>query len=293
MVYIELSEGIGNNLFQIAAGVSLAKENNTDCISCVPNIKTDAGESLTDYMVQYKDNILRNVSFMTGLPEKCTIYNQKEFDYKPIPYVSDILISGYFQSEKFFDKSYITELFSIDDKTRDYIFNKYGELLKDEIISIHVRRGDYLKRPLRQPICGMVYFREALKYFGKEKKYLVFSNDIKWCKKNFKGENFFFAENESSVTDLYLQSLCTHNIISNSSYSWWGAWLNSNPKKVVIAPDNWFGLQLKNNDTKDLIPEGWKIIRNPRSIKLKMQIAQYWVVDIFKRAMWRLFRIGI
>ena len=134
----------------------------------------------------------------------------------------------------------------------------------------------------------MPYFRQAINYFGKDKQYLVLSDDIVWCKKKFVGSNFHFPDRESPVTDLYLQSLCTHNIISNSSYSWWGAWLNQNPQKIVIVPKTWFGIQMRDYNLADLIPEEWIKIENPRTVALTIKIITYWSVDICKRAFWRL-----
>jgi hypothetical protein len=102
---------------------------------------------------------------------------------------------------------------------------------------------------------------------------LITSDNISWCKKKFRGENFFFSEGESAIVDMYLQSCCTNNIISNSSFSWWGAWMNKNPQKIVITPDPWFGIAFRNKDTKDLIPEGW--------IKLKNKTPLYFVIRGF------------
>ena len=89
--------------------------------------------------------------------------------------------------------------------------------------------------------------------------YLIFSNDIEWCKKNFIGNQFIFIEGEKDYIDLWLMSLCKNNIIANSSFSWWGAWLNTNSDKKVITPKNWFGPAI-NHSTQDLIPEKWFMI---------------------------------
>lgn len=137
----------------------------------------------------------------------------------------------------------------------------------------------------------MPYFKNAISYFGKDKLYLIISDDIEWCKKNFKGNNFFFSEGESSIVDLYLQTMCNHNIISNSSFSWWGAWLNNNPEKIVIAPKNWFGKQMKDWNLQDLIPSEWERLPNPKDIGLKLKILRYSIDDLYKRAIKRLQHI--
>lgn len=284
MVYTELTDRIGNNLFQIAAGASLAHDNNSDYRVYVTNTEVPDGVYLKEYLKPFQANILRKIVFTETLPLNIVKYNQPSFSFQKINYVNNIYLSGYFQSEKFFNESFVRDLFSIDNETESYLRTKYGHLLDKKIISIHVRRGDYVNRPLRQTICEMPYFKKAIKYFGKNRTYLIVSDDIEWCKKRFVKGNFHFAENESPIVDLYLQSLCEHNIISNSSFSWWSAWLNKNPNKIVIAPKKWFGVQMKSYDTQDLIPEGWIRVNNPRTLALKIKITKYWIIDLFKRA---------
>ncbi len=292
MVYTTLTDRIGNNLFQIAAGASLAHNNNTNYVACISNFRVPEGISLAEYLEQYRENILRSVEFMNGIPEDSVEYIQPGFEYSVIEYFPKIRLSGYYQSEKFFNKEYVRNLFSIDPKSKSYIESRYGFLFEDEIISINVRRGDYLSRPLRQPICEMPYFRRAIDYFGREKRYLIISDDIDWCKRKFKGSNFFFIDDEPPVIDLYLQTYCTHNIISNSTFSWWGAWLNPNPNKIVIAPKKWFGVQMtKYFNTKDLIPDEWVRLKNPRTLGLKLKIFYNWSIDISKRAYWRVRKL--
>jgi hypothetical protein len=288
MVYSTLTNGLANNLFQIATGASLAYMNNTEYSCCIIEDTIPEKMTLSDFVNQFQKNTLKDVNFIEGIPEDSIEYEQPGFNYKPIPYTDKIRLSGYFQSEKFFDKAYVRELFKINEENLSYIQNKYGHLLKNEIISIHVRRGDYVNRPLRQPVCCMPYFNRAIRHFGKDKSFFVFSDDIAWCKKRFIGKNFHFPDRESPVIDLYLQSLCTHHIISNSSFSWWGAWLNPNPSKIVIVPKNWFGIQMRNYDLSDLIPEEWIKIKNPKTISLSAKIALHWTIDITKRAFWKI-----
>jgi len=278
-------------LFQVAAGASLANRNNQDFTACVSDTEVPDGTKLINYVKPFRENILRNISLAEGVPEGVVEYNQKGFECSPIPFSNNIMLKGYFQSEKFFDKNFVTDLFSIDESSRLYIMNKYSYLFKDEIISIHVRRGDYIKRPLRQPLCEMPYFRRAIKYFGKGRQFLVISDDIEWCKKKFRGNNYHFTQNEPPIIDLYIQSFCAHNIISNSSFSWWGAWLNNNPDKIVIAPKKWFGVQMKNYNLKDLIPQNWIRVKNPRTTSLLVKIYFYWSFDVMHRAFRKITRI--
>ena len=90
-------------------------------------------------------------------------------------------------------------------------------------------------------------------------RFVVFSDDINWCKEAFKNKNFTFIEDEKDYIDLHMMSLCKHNIIVNSTFSWWGAWLNTNPNKIVIAPKVWFGSS-SHEDSKDVIPNDWTVL---------------------------------
>jgi hypothetical protein len=137
----------------------------------------------------------------------------------------------------------------------------------------------------------MPYFKRAINYFGKDKRYLLISDDIDWCKSKFKGSNFYFIDDEPPIIDLYLQTMCTHNIISNSTFSWWGAWLNPNPSKIVVAPIKWFGVQMNNFNTRDLIPQEWVRVANPRTLSLKLKISYRYFIDLFIRANWKYIRI--
>ncbi len=129
----------------------------------------------------------------------------------------------------------------------------------DNTCSIHVRRGDYLNSPNHHPVQNMNYYMKAIKQMPKDSIFLIFSDDISWCKANFPDvpEKFIFVEGNADYEDLLLMSLCKNNIMCNSTFSWWGAWLNKNPNKKVIAPSVWFGPAYANHNTEDLYCEGW------------------------------------
>jgi hypothetical protein len=162
--------------------------------------------------------------------------------------------------------------YSIDSQTLAYINKKYNDVFLNEVTSVNVRRGDFTSLPEYHPVCSISYFRNAINYIGKRKIYLVISDDIEWCKKSFKGDNYYFIENENPTVDLYLQSLCANNIISNSSFSWWGAWLNTNSDKIVISPsENWVGKKHPVQNTNDLLPETWIKLPNPLTCNVRMR----------------------
>lgn len=110
------------------------------------------------------------------------------------------------------------------------------------IVSIHVRRGDYLQ--VSSLNLTLDYYNEAISIFLERFPYfkvLVFSDDIEWCKQYIVGENVFYSENNSNYVDMCMMTLCDHNIIANSTFSWWGAYLNQNTEKIVVCPKNYIG----------------------------------------------------
>jgi hypothetical protein len=152
----------------------------------------------------------------------------------------------------------ILKLFKIDDNTNQKIHDKYGDLLSLDTCSIHVRRGDYLALQNHHPIQSIEYYQNAIDIIGNDKHFLIFSDDIKWCEENFGGlTNKTYITGNQDYEDLYLMSMCRNNIIANSTFSWWGAWLNKNEDKKVIAPKQWFGVSNSHLDTSDLYCKKW------------------------------------
>lgn len=154
-------------------------------------------------------------------------------------------IDGYWQSEKYFEdiEEEIRKLYTFPNSENPKNSALADELKNGTSVSIHVRRGDYLGG---FPVMDMDYYIPAMKYF-KEKyenvKFYIFSNDLKWCRDNFINEDVTFIDwntGKDSIFDMYLMTQCKHNIIANSTFSWWGAWLNTNPGHEVIAPKVWF-----------------------------------------------------
>ncbi len=252
--------GLGNYMFQISAAFSMALDNDDNCAFDPNDVFSPHGA-----ISSYKENILRNVVFSDDFTT-ATIYQEPAFEYAKIPYKPNLKLSGYFQSERYFahNRDDIISLFSIDESSMDIITSKYGRFLNDFTCSIHVRRGDYLTLSDQHPVCGLEYYLESISLIGDGVKFFIFSDDIPWCKENFKGDRFIFVEGNKDYIDMWLMSLCNYNIIANSSFSWWGAWLNTHPDQIVICPHRWFGpnLKLENyklglDNAKDLRPEKW------------------------------------
>jgi len=251
MVTTKLTGGLGNYLFQIGAASSLAFKNGDKTIFDFGPSVGQAHKNINNY----SSNILRNIEIGLFTPEY-TFNEAGDFTFCQIPYAKNLVLNGYFQSAKYLDREHILELYKIDDDTNRYIENGYDLHFLKNSISIHVRRGDYIGRP-RHPVQEMRYYNEAITHFPNA-NFIVFSDDIKWCKENFKGDEFTFIQ-EDDYIELHLMSMCKHNIIANSSFSWWGSYLNQNKDKIVIAPDNWFGVNggLK---TENIYGEGWIVI---------------------------------
>ena len=180
------------------------------------------------------------------------------FHYQEIK--NNKFLDGYWQSEKYFIESEIDirNDLKINETMIHYIMNKYP-ILNEETVSMHIRRGDYLNLQDNHPVQPLDYYNKAYDLINDLNiNVIVFSNDMQWCKNNIKFDNITYIEGETNIVDMYIMSLCKHNIIANSSFSWWGAWLNENEYKKVIAPINWFGPS-STLYVGDIIPE--KLIR--------------------------------
>ena len=255
IVSTRLMGGLGNMMYQIATSHSIALRDNKEMICDITEMQIPHKP-----YTYYTNNIFRNIKFSNSLTN---LKNMGEggFHYTPIPKINgNIKLVGHFQSEKYFieHRDKILELFEIDNTTKTYLSEKYGDIINQDTCSIHIRRGDYLGFPNYHPTQSIEYYKEAIQIIGEEKHFLVFSDDIKWCK-----ENFGFLINKTLISDnkdyedLYLMSMCKNNIIANSTFSWWGAWLNKNETKKVIAPKKWFGVSNSHLDTSDLYCEKW------------------------------------
>tara|TARA_R110002110_G_scaffold76496_1_gene201521 strand:- start:78 stop:848 length:771 start_codon:yes stop_codon:yes gene_type:complete len=248
----DLLGGLGNYMFQIATTHSLAIDNGD-----VGIYDSNGVVKIHNHLDTYKTNILRNLSYGSTIIN--THYSEPYFSYNKIMYKENLKVTGYFQSEKYFqhNRGSILDLFSVDSDSDIYIKGEYGNTLRNNTCSIHVRRGDYVRLSNIHPPCEMGYYLEAVKQMPVGTVFLVFSDDMDWCKQNFNFSHLIhFVDGNPDFIDMWLMSLCDNNITANSSFSWWGAWLNQNPNKKVISPSKWFGPSIS-HDTKDLIPETW------------------------------------
>ncbi len=179
---------------------------------------------------------------------------------------SDCYLSGYWQSEKYF--AAVEAQIRADFAFRQPLSGQNAELARQmdgvNSVSLHVRRGDYASNPkttATHGLCSLDYYRGAIQHIRErlgQPKLFIFSDDIDWVKNNFDTSlHCVYVHNNTgaaSYNDMRLMSICRNHIIANSSFSWWGAWLNPRPNKIVIAPRKWFS---NNNNTKDLFPNSW------------------------------------
>lgn len=255
-VSIKLQGGLCNYLFQIAAAYAYSLKYNKKLI-----LSENDSVVIHKHLSSYKTNILRNVEFVSNVDySRFKVYNEQGFHYTEIPELDgDIYLIGYYQSAKYWQgyEKEIRELFSFPQEMIDAMKEKYKEILSKETCSIHVRRGDFVSQQQYHPVQTMNYYMKGIKQVGINKTYLCFSDDIQWCKESFSMlPDCHFIENQPDYLDLLLMSLTNHNVIANSTFSWFGTYLNNNAGKV-IAPKTWFGEAYKDFNTTDLYCENW------------------------------------
>ncbi|QED37765.1 alpha-1,2-fucosyltransferase [Antarcticibacterium arcticum] len=293
MVVIQLQGGLGNQMFQYAIASIIAEREKTSLLvdstvlenpKKIKNVQTVRNFELGVFNNKYKFADIKKIEKYFN-PSKMTSF-KKRFNF-PFPKIfkepgynfheyllylkSPVYLKGYFQSYKYFlsNEEYVRDLFLFSPKQ---LGDKNLELLeiinKKDTVSVHIRRGDYITNREIQNIhgnCDMHYYLKAIDIIaGKVKNptLIFFSDELDWVREKFsKVEyNSVFVDynfGEDSWKDMILMSKCSHNIIANSSFSWWGAWLNKNPEKIVIAPRNWFKDIEMNEKTMDLIPPKW------------------------------------
>ena len=284
MITSRVIGGLGNQMFQYAAGRALALRRGVGLILDTQAFLSYKVHSygLDRYAVQADKvsrdrffSVRRDSTFWRGvrrlglMPEKNTYRESNfSFDSKVLALGDDICLEGYWQSEKYFldfADDIRAELTVIDPPNEENAF-WLNRIRSDLSISLHIRRGDYLTNPSANAVhgtCNLDYYRRSAEYLvsilGIEPVFYVFSDDPEWVRENLilPYQMHYLNHNDASrnYEDLRLMASCCHHIIANSSFSWWGAWLNPSSSKVVVAPKKWF--RDDSVDTRDLIPSAW------------------------------------
>ena len=278
IVSVKLKGGIGNQLFQLAAVLGYGWEHS---ISPVFK-KIKRSPSRVDTRPVYWDSCFRKLPLIKQRPYNLFIYQQKQRGFHIIPKpnevcnlanYSGILFNGHFASDKYFDKfrdKLLPILYYIEPSEKEYLTKKYPEIYNREIvtISLHIRRGDNITHPKKSaqpPLWESDYYSKSIAYFGEKFginniKVVIFSFDLEFVRNYFKKEfpllDMVFPK-EKDYIELYLMSCCDHNIIANSTFSWWGAYLNQNPNKIVIAPKDWFYISIHHKNWEYRYMNGW------------------------------------
>lgn len=239
LVTCDLRGGLGNQLFQIATTLAYAWDYDANPI--FPDLnRTEVRIS------DNKDRIFFRLD--TGdspRPFQTSFQESNWHSSEKIPFQIDQKLFGYFMSWERFDR-YRDKILSLLAPSHEILRSltaKYDDLISNpNSVGIHVRTFNLpLHNSKRHPFLGLEYYKKAMDLFPPETIFVIFSDRILWCKKHFPslGKNFIFVEENDPVQNLFLMSRMKHNIIANSSYSWWGAYLNQNPDKIVIAPTSW------------------------------------------------------
>ena len=245
MITAQLMGGLGNNLFIVATAYALSRKTGDALL-----LSDDGWHALSGkHPMNYRDNIFK---YFNWTDEKLNFPVYKEpKSYQPIPHKKgqDIKLYGYFQDSRYFDeyKDDILDLFfnheimhSIleNDNVKSEMWSMFGD-----IISLHVRRGDYVRLSYIHPPISLDYIHNAIEYITSRKhveKIWVFSDDLTWCKDNLNDKRMIFVDALYDEQNICIMSTADHHIISNSSYSWWGSYLDRYDG-IRIAPKEWFG----------------------------------------------------
>ena len=270
---------LGNQMFEYAALRGIAARHSYDWMIPTPDRKGIENYSLHECFKLSPD---RNEGIMFDQYAQEPYFHFCEELFEKCP--DNVSLHGFFQSWRYFAN--VQDEIRKDFTFHDGILNPCKEMMEElegrEPIMLHVRRGDpnltdprgfkwsYTQSGSMHPVQPVEYYEKALKHFRKDQPVIVFSDSTDWVKEQdfFKPDRFMISEPEDKYADgsftpyadLCLMSLCSHAIIANSSMSWWGAWLQTNPDKIVIAPKMWFGPDYKDKDTKDLYCPEWILL---------------------------------
>lgn len=281
---IRLTGGLGNQLFQYAFSKQLQDEVFFDLSGYETDdkrryelghfccrVKAASPELLEGFEDRYvRRRIPKLLRQALGL-SKYVVHTSRVREKSSLVYdpelarrEGDCYYLGFFQSEKYFC-AYRQELlrdFSLRDELDEANLKILRQIRSCNSVSLHVRRGDYVALADIYGLCDVQYYRRAAAYVAgavKDPVFFVFSDDIPWAKENLKLDYplVFVDVNDDSRAhfDLELLKNCRHNVIANSSFSWWGAWLNENPEKIVVAPKVW--LKAYAHEKSDTVPDAW------------------------------------
>jgi Glycosyl transferase family 11 len=287
MIIVNIFGGLGNQLFQYAAGRQLAEMNHTTLKFDIKNLKKDKQREYSLHHFNIKEvfctsfdkTIIKGRERIKKLLNKDkpgAIYTEQSlnFDKKVVELGNNTYLDGYWGNEKYFKsiENIIRREFTIAQPAVGMNEMYIQKIKSTNSVALHVRRGDYVtdkKTNAFHGVCSISYYREAIAYLSAKFSNLffyIFSDDMPWVRENLEINEFsvdYVEHNRNHAhEDLRLMYSCKHNIIANSSFSWWGAWLNNYPDKIVIAPEKWNNIPGYNAD----LPEKWVRMHDPGRI---------------------------
>lgn len=225
---------LGNHLFMIAHAYAKGLEYNKRVVIYKPHVIHHGHD--------YSTTIFRKLDYIDTWEENRNNNPNPPSDDKHSIYV------GYYQSESYFER-YSENIKSLFGAPLEFVYDVKKEfpfIFNKTTTVINVRRGDYLHSPNYHPTVTPQYIKEATKRIPNTDVYLVASDDIPWCKDNLQLDKpVVYLENKLPHEQLWILSMCQHFVLSNSSFSWWAAYLCRNPKKIVVVPETWFGPEYK------------------------------------------------
>jgi len=252
MIVVRILGGLGNQMFQYAYAKALEQRGfkvKLD-ISKFKKYKLHGGYQLDQFKIDLKtaspfSAFLAKVKFKKNRKEQSLLFDEKLFTLS-----GNEFVKGYFQTEKYFKaiREILLEEFVIEKELSETTKNIAATIeSKTSSCSLHIRRGDYISNKKANSVhgtCSLDYYKKAINFVLKKHEnihFFIFSDDILWAKENLKTKYAIYIDHKTIPhEDLYLMSICKHNITANSSFSWWGAWLNKNEAKTVISPKKWF-----------------------------------------------------
>jgi len=276
MIITRISGGLGNQMFQYAIAKAIAKKNNDVFkldLSFYPkqtlrkyeldllNIDEHIASEDECIKLRGKENLVFKVKNRLGLtinrPKSYILESSLTlFDFVIYNREGNIYLDGFWQNEEYFKsiRKDILKDFTLKDVIEEEVKKYLESIQNSNSVSLHVRRGDYIDNSYTNNVhgvCSLRYYKKAIEHIIQKIEkpiFYIFSDDIAWCKDNFDFlESKVFVDNtKSALDDLELMKHCKHNIIANSTFSWWGAWLGKNSDKIVVAPQVWF------------VEDGWK-----------------------------------
>lgn len=281
MIKVRIYGGLGNQMFQYALGKSMSLNNNTKLTLDISwyykygkNTKRRFG--LDEFNIDAKiskgvfSGLINRALYKIGLFNNGYIKEKKLFGFdQSITNYNNVYLDGFWQNKDYFKdfSDNIKKDFSLKE-TPTYNISIFLKKINDsESVAIHIRRGDYVDNSHANNfhgLCSLEYYNQAISHIKNRIKnpyFFIFSDDIEWVKKNLViGEQVAWVSGNkfSDTEELFLMSACKHDIIANSTFSWWGAWLNSYNKKIIIAPKKW--LNDKRFEVNGLILDEWKLI---------------------------------